>query len=35
MKAWGWIALVSSLLAAIAFSDIGEDLSDPGWPALE
>ena len=32
---WGWIALVSSLLAAIAFSDIGEDLSDPGWPALE
>lgn len=30
-----YLALVSSLLAALAFSDIGEDLSDPGWPALE
>ncbi|MBN9419654.1 hypothetical protein ABS71_07365 [bacterium SCN 62-11] len=35
MRGWGWLALVSSLLAAVAFSDIGEDLSDPGWPALE
>ncbi len=35
MKFWGWLAAVSSLLAMVAFSDIGEDLHDPGWPALE
>ena len=35
MRLWGSLALISSLLAMVAFSDIGEDMHDPGWPALE
>lgn len=35
MKIWGWTALLSSVLALLAFADIGEDMHDPGWPALE
>lgn len=35
MRFWGRLALLSSVLALIAFSDISEDMHDPGWPALE